>query len=126
MAVIAVGDFDKAAIEALIRSHFGVDPGAAVSEAAAERTPCRISQARDTRSRPTPRRPSTIDQRLQHDGRPRSDDRSAPTGSRWSSGCSAACCPRRFAEIAQKPNAPFLDAETEPRPLRATRRRRRR
>ena len=32
----------------------------------------------------------------------------------------------RFAEMAQKPDAPFLDAETQPRPLRATRRRRRR
>ena len=36
MAVIAVGDFDQAAVEALIKTHFARDPGAGVAAAAAE------------------------------------------------------------------------------------------
>ena len=35
MAVVAVGDFDKAAIEALIKAHFGGIPKPAIREAAA-------------------------------------------------------------------------------------------
>ena len=73
MAVIAVGDFDPAAIEALIRSHFGSIP------AAASPRPRPIYDVPDqpgTRYTVATDPEATVHdgQRLQHDGRPRSDD----------------------------------------------------
>ena len=111
MAVIAVGDFDPAAIEALIKSHFARDSGAGRRRGRGRSTTCPIIRARATRSRPTPKRPrppSASPARW-----PRATRRpSAPTASRRSSGCSPACCRPGFAEMAQKPDAPFLDADT--------------
>ena len=109
MAVVAVGDFDKAAIETLVKNHFETIPASA-----------------GPKLRPTydvPEQPGTLyaiatDKeasgtsvcgllpRCRRAIRPRS----ARTVSRSSSGCSAGCCPTRFSEMAQKPDAPFLGA----------------
>ena len=122
MAVVAVGDFDKAAVEALIKTHFAADSDAAGAAAAAGLRRAGPRRHARTRSRPT--------RKLTHDAASRSTarcrrairPRSAPTGSRSSSGCSPACCPRGSAEIAQKPDAPFLGAGAGRGTLRAHRR----
>ena len=54
-------------------------------------------------------------ERLEQDGGARSDDRRRLPAADWSSGCSAACSSARLDEIAQKPDAPFLEAETNRR-----------
>ena len=112
MAVIAVGDFDKAAIEAQIKSHFGSIPAASSPK---PRPAYAVPDQPGTRllGRHRPGSDGHAHRRLRQDGRPRPERRSARTGSRWSSGCSAACCPARLDEIAQKPNAPFLGADTD-------------
>jgi zinc protease len=110
MAVMAVGDFDPNAIEALIRSHFGPIPAAAsprprpiydvpdqpgtrytvVTDPEATATVVRVSSMMAARDQTTvgAYREMTIE--------------------RVFSGLLSA----RLAEIAQKPDAPFLDAET--------------
>ena len=67
------------------------DPGVAGDQARAPRTTCRIIQARSTPSPPTRkrrRRASRSTASCRFATRPRS----ARTASRWSNGCSAACC----------------------------------
>ena len=57
MAVIAVGDFEPAAIEALIRSHFGGDPGGRHRRGRGRSTTCPISRAHAIPWPPTARPP---------------------------------------------------------------------
>ena len=90
MAVIAVGDFDKASVERMIRDEFGSIPVPRSAPAAARRSRCRI----------TPRRCFAIasdPEATDHDGRRSttccrcgSRSRSAPTGSARSSGSTPA------------------------------------
>ena len=110
MAVIVVGDFDPAAIEALIKSHFSRHSGRDVAAAAAATT-C-PSTGHALRGRDRQGSDGDHRQRLQHDGRRAIRPRSAPIASRWSSSCSRGMLSDRFDEIAQKPDAPFLGADT--------------
>jgi len=110
MAVIAVGDFDAASVEALIRSHFGSIP-AAVSP----------------RPRPTYDVPDHPGTRYTVATDPEATSTivtvSSMMGARDQTTAGAyrqqtiervfgALLSSRFAEIAQKPDAPFLDADT--------------
>ena len=110
MAVVAVGDFDPAAIEALIRSHFGAIPAAASPAAAAvydvpDQPGTRYTVATDPEATATTVGVSSMmaarDQTTVGAYRQQ-------TIERVFSGLLSA----RFAEMAQKPDAPFLDAET--------------
>ena len=60
MAVVAVGDFDKAAVETLIKQHFGIDPAGEGPEAAARVRRAPHQRARSTRSPPTRKPTATI------------------------------------------------------------------
>ncbi len=111
MAVIVVGDFDPAAIEAhdqvafLRHSRPRPRPGRGRS------TTCPSIRARSTRWRPTPkrRRPPSASPTPW----PRAIRRpSARIVSRRSSGSSPACCPAASRRSRSKPDAPFLDADT--------------
>jgi len=111
MAVIAVGDFDKATIEALIKSHFGPipaatspkprplypvpdQPGTAYSVITdPEATNTRISVTSKMAARPQ----ATIGQYRQH----------------MVEQLFASMLSDRLDEIAQQPNAPFLRAQTD-------------
>ena len=73
MAVIAVGDFDPAAIETLIRSHFGTIPAASSPRPRLDLRRAR-SAGHAIHRRHRQRGDGNHGQRLQHDGRPRSDD----------------------------------------------------
>ena len=75
MAVIAVGDFDPAAIETLIRSHFGSIPAATSTRGRGRSTTCPIIRARVYSVATDPEATLHGGQRLQHDGGARSDDR---------------------------------------------------
>jgi zinc protease len=110
MAVIAVGDFDTNAIEALIRSHFGPIP-AAVSPRprplydVPDQPGTRYTVATDSEATATVVRVSSI--RAARDQTTIGAYRQM-TIERIFSGLLSA----RFAEMVQKPDAPFLDAET--------------
>jgi zinc protease len=78
IAVVVVGDFDKAAIEARIRSLFGAIP-ATRRRNAAKRV---YRSTRDAMVSPIRKRRSGIYGRWRRD-----QTASAPTGSRWSNGC---------------------------------------
>ena len=110
MAVIAVGDFDPSAIEALIRSHFGPIPAASSPRPrliydVPDQPGTRYTIATDSEATATTvsvssmmaaRDQTTIGAYRQQ------------TIERVFSGLLSA----RLAEMAQKPDAPFLDAET--------------
>jgi zinc protease len=110
MAVIAVGDFDPAAVEALIRSHFGPIPAASNPRRrqiydVPDHPGTRYTVATDSEATATTvsvtstmaaRDQTTIGAYRQQ------------TVERVFSGLLSS----RFAEMAQKPDAPFLDAET--------------
>ena len=90
MAVVAVGDFDKAAMQALIEKHFGALAARVQSAPAPELR--RAEAARHAVRRG--HRPGSLDDadhRLQQDGVPRSVHRRAPIASRLWSACSARC-----------------------------------
>jgi zinc protease len=110
MAVIAVGDFDPARIETLIRSHFGSIP-AAVSP--------RTRRTYDVPDHPGTRYVVATDAEATNTTVNVSSIVAAPdqttvgayrqqTIERVFAGLLSA----RFAEMAQKPDAPFLDADT--------------
>lgn len=110
MAVIAVGDFDPSAIEALIRSHFGTIPPASPPRPrliydVPDQTGTRYTVATDSEATATTVSVSSMmaarDQTTVGAYRQQ-------TIERVFSGLLSA----RFAEMAQKPDAPFLDAET--------------
>ena len=91
MAVIAVGDFDKAAVEALIKTHFARIPAATSPQAAAA-----LRRARASRHALHHRHRSRGDGRPSSTCRARSPRatrrRSAPIASRPPSASSRACC----------------------------------
>ena len=93
MAVIVVGDFDPAAIETLIKSHFGSIPAAASPK---PRPVYDVPDQPGTRYTIATDPEATGDDASACPARwPRAiRRRSAPTGSRWSSGCSPACSRR--------------------------------
>ena len=93
-----------------IKEHFATDPGAGGHEAAPDRTTCPSTPGTLYAVATDKEAPRTSVSVLQQDAAARSRRRSAPTGSRSSSGCSARCCRTRFSEMAQKPDAPFLGA----------------
>jgi zinc protease len=110
MAVIAVGDFEPAKIEALIRSHFGSIPAAAsprprLSYDVPDQPGTRYVVATDPEATATTVSVSSLmaarDQTTVGAYRQQ-------TVERVFSGLLSA----RLAEIAQKPEAPFLDADT--------------
>ena len=110
MAVIAVGDFEPAAIEALIRSHFGSIPAAASPRPrpiydVPDQPGTRYVVATDPEATATTVSVSSMmaarDQTTVGAYRQQ-------TVERVFSGLLSA----RLAEIAQKPDAPFLDADT--------------
>ena len=110
MAVIVVGDFDPAAIETLIKSRFGSIPAAA-SPGRVRSTTCPISRARATPSRPTPRppaRPSASTSTMAARDQTTLGAYRQQTIERTFAGLLSA----RLSEMAQKPGAPFLDAQT--------------
>jgi zinc protease len=110
MAVIAVGDFDPAAVEALIRSHFGPIPASGNPRQrqiydVPDHPGTRYTVATDSEATATTvgvsstmaaRDQTTVGAYRQQ------------TVERVFSGLLSS----RFAEMAQKPDAPFLDAET--------------
>jgi zinc protease len=110
MAVIAVGDFDPPAIEALIRSHFGKIPGASSPRPrliydVPDQAGTRYTVATDSEATATTVNVSSMmaarDQTTVGAYRQQ-------TIERVFSGLLSA----RFAEMARKPDAPFLDATT--------------
>jgi zinc protease len=110
MAVVAVGDFDPAAVETLIRSHFGsipapVNPRPRLTYDVPDQPGTRYSVATDPEATSTVVSVSSMmaarDQTTVGAYRQQ-------TIERVFSGLLSA----RLAEIAQKPDAPFLDAET--------------
>ena len=111
MAVVAVGDFDKARSRSSIKSTL-LGTGRSAE-------PKRRADLRRTGSRrhgvTVAHRPGADDHQ-RRSGLPAAGrdptDRSAPTGSRWSTACSARCCRRGSTEMAQRPDAPFLGAGT--------------
>ena len=117
MAVIAVGDFDPAAIETLIRSHFGSDPGGRIAAAAAD-----LRRARSARHaihrRHRPRGHRHHGQRVQPDGRPGSDDRRRVSAADDRAGVQrpAVRAPRRDGAEA---GCAVPGCADQPRPLRA-------
>ena len=111
MAVIAVGDFDPAAIGDAHQGAFRLDSGCRCPASRDRCTTCPISRARATRSRPTPRprgRPSASPAPWRRATR----RRSAPIVSMTVERMFAALLSARLAEMAQKPDAPFLAAQT--------------
>ncbi len=108
MAVVAVGDFDKAAVEALIKKHFGDDPGAPATKPrptydVPDQPGTLYAIATDKEATSTSvtvyskmalRDPTTV-------GAYRQQIVERLFGGMLST---------RFAEIAQKPDAPFLGA----------------
>ena len=110
MAVVAVGDFDKAGGRSADQDALRVDSRGQRAEAAAGLRRARPRRARSTRSPPTRkrrRRPSRSTTMLPA-ARP-DDGRRLPAADRRAA-CSAGCCRRGSQEIAQKPDAPFLGA----------------
>ncbi|MFL6278592.1 MAG: M16 family metallopeptidase, partial [Vicinamibacterales bacterium] len=110
MAVIAVGDFDPAALEGMIRSHFGSIPAAANPRArptydVPDHPGTRYIVATDPEATSTMVNVSSImaarDQTSIAAYRQMTVDR-----------VFAGLLSARLAEIAQKPDAPFLDADT--------------
>jgi len=110
MAVIAVGDFDRAAIEALIKSHFGSIPAASSPRPRPiydipDHPGTRYTVATDSEATATAVSVSSLmtarDQTTIGAYRQQTIER--VFGGLLSS---------RFAEIAHKPDAPFLDADT--------------
>ena len=110
MAVIAVGDFDKAAVEALIKTHFTRIP-APVSPK--QRPNFDVPEHPGTRFTIATDPEATLDrrQRVERNRRARRDDNrrlsSAGRRARRSGLLSA-----RLGELSQKPEAPFLAAGT--------------
>ena len=93
MAVVAVGDFDKAAVEKLIKAHFASIPAATDAAAAAD-----LRRAGSSRHglRDHDRQGNDDDERRGRSTscRRASREPSACIGSRSSTGCSPACSPR--------------------------------
>ena len=109
MAVIAVGDFDPAKIEALIRSRFGAIPAAASPR---PRPTFDVPDHPGTRYRRDRSRSHGHDgQRHQPDGRAGPDDRRRLSSADDRAGLRRPAL-RALDEMAQKPEAPFLDANT--------------
>jgi len=110
MAVIAVGDFDPAAVETLIRSHFGTltnppNPRPRQSYDVPDQPGTRYTVATDPEATQTVVSVSSMmaarDQTTVGAYRQQTIER-----------VFAGLLSARFAEMAQKPDAPFLDAET--------------
>jgi zinc protease len=110
MAVIAVGDFDPAAIETLIKSHFGSIPAAAAPRKrpiydVPDQPGTRYTVATDSEATATA---VTVSSLMSARDQTTVGAYRQQTIERVFSGLLSA----RFAEMAQKPDAPFLDAET--------------
>jgi zinc protease len=110
MAVIAVGDFDPATIEGMIRSHFGsipaaVNPRPRINYDVPDHPGTRYAIATDPEATSTMVNVSSImaarDQTTIAAYRQQTVER-----------VFAGLLSSRFAEMAQKPDAPFLDADT--------------
>ena len=109
MAVVAVGDFNKSTVEALIKRYLGAIP------------PATNPKPRPLYPVPAPRQHAGFHQQRQR-GDPihhspalqaaqaNQHHRRHATGSTSSSSCSAAMFNDRFSEITQKPNPPFINA----------------
>src|SRR5262252_4249397 len=108
MAVIAVGDFDKAAVQKMVDSHFGSIPAAVKPR---PRTEFDVPERKDTAyAITTDKEASTtfveVDTMLpSRDEKTVGDYRQRTIDSLFSRMLST-----RFAEIAQQPNAPFIQA----------------
>jgi len=111
MAVVAVGDFDKASIEALIKSHFGSIP-TTLSAKSRPNFPVPDQAATEYAVITDPEATSTrIDVSVRMAARPQSsigEYRQHMVEQLFSSMLS-----QRLDEIAQAPNAPFLKAQTD-------------
>lgn len=110
MAVIAVGDFEPSAVEALIRSHFGGIPAAASPRPrqtydVPDQPGTRYTVATDSEATQTVVNVSSLmaarDQTTLGAYRQQTVER-----------VFSALLSGRFGEMAQKPDAPFLDADT--------------
>jgi zinc protease len=110
MAVIAVGDFDPAAIEALIKSHFGAIPAAVnprprLNYDVPDQPGTRYTVATDPEATATAVNVTSLmaarDQTTVGAYRQQTIER-----------VFAGLLSARFSEMAQKPDAPFLDADT--------------
>ena len=111
MAVIVVGDFDPAAIETLIKSHFGSIPAAAPPEPRpVYDVPDQPGHALHDRDRP--RGHADDGRRLQHHAGARSDDARRLSSADDRADVRGAPVRHGSSEMAQKPGAPFLDAQT--------------
>jgi zinc protease len=108
MAVVAVGDFDKAAVQKMVEGHFGSIPASGKSR---PRTEFDVPDRKDTAyAIATDKEADTtiveVDTMLpSRDEKTVGDYRQRTIDSLFSRMLSA-----RFAEIAQQPNAPFLQA----------------
>src|ERR1041385_5015634 len=108
MAVIAVGDFDKAAVQKMIEGHFGSIPAAVKPR---PRTEFDVPDRKDTAYAITSDKEASatfveVDTMLPtRDEKTVGDYRQRTIDSLFSRMLSA-----RFAEIAQQPNAPFIQA----------------
>ena len=111
MAVVAVGDFDKTAVETLDQDALRVDAGRRRRRGRGRRydVPDHAGHA-CSRSPPTRRRPTTTVEvdNAAAGARPRA--RSAATAQKIVDRLFASMLSARFAELAQKPDAPFLGA----------------
>jgi zinc protease len=110
MAVVAVGDFDKAAVESLIKTHFGSMPAATAPRPRATFDipdhPATVFAITADKEQPM----TTVEIETLLPARPEGTVggyRQKTVDGLFSSMLSA-----RFAEIAQKPDAPFLQAFT--------------
>jgi zinc protease len=115
MAVIAVGDFDKAAIEARIKAHFGAIPAASSPKprpayAVPDQEGTRYSVITD---------PETTVTHIGVYGKMAARDQTTIGSYRRTmvEGLFSGMLSARLDEIAQTPNAPFLRAETDRRLL---------
>ena len=112
MAVIAVGDFDKAPVEKMIKDAVRQHPGAGSAPAAA-RLRGAGSRRHALRHRHRPRGDDDDGRRLQHAAAARADRRSAPTGSSQVERLYTGMLNARLGELTLKPDPPFVRAGIE-------------
>ena len=117
MAVIAVGDFDPAAIEAMIVAHFEPIPAATAPRprtifTVPPHAETLYSLAADREATATIVTVSSVR------CRPAISARLEPIGSRWSNGCSRACSSARLDEVAHAAGCALRCGADQPRTLR--------
>ena len=106
MTVIAVGDFDKAAVEALLKQHFGSIPGAKTRR---PRSEFAVPDHPDTLFAIATDREATTTSVAVYDKLPPRDQRTVGAyRQQMVEQLYSGMLNRRFSELAQKPDPPFL------------------